>query len=314
MALVARGRPDDLRRAKILADAFVYAQDHDRHFTDGRLRNAYACGELPNAAEGGAARLPGWWDEEAKSWYEDKYFASTDCGNMAWVMTGLLNYWDKADRHLDSPYLKSAVRLGKWIVATSFSPGEPGGFSGGVEGWEKTNRNPAGQQQVTWKSTEHNIDLLVAFARLHRATGDVSWQCHSDHARQFIDRMFSGVEKHLWTGTDLDGRTINRANVPLDIQPWALLALRDAKRYEPAIDWAVANCKVAACPKGCRTHGFDFNTDRDGVWWEGTAQMGLALRLLGRRTEAEGCLSALRGSVACEPAQPEAFSPVVTMA
>jgi len=37
LAYLARGNKDDLRRARLLADAFVYAQDHDRFYTDRRL-------------------------------------------------------------------------------------------------------------------------------------------------------------------------------------------------------------------------------------------------------------------------------------
>lgn len=297
-ALVARGNADDLRRAKLLADAFVYAQAHDRHFTDGRLRNAYACGDLADRSNLGAARLPGWWDDTAKSWFEDKYFAGSDCGNLAWVMIGLLNYWEKADQRPGSPYLKSACELGRWIGKNASSLGDPGGFTGGMEGWEKTLQNPAGQQPATWKSTEHNIDLFVAFSRLHRATRDPAWLEHAEHARGFVERMWSAADNHLWTGTGADGRTIERSNIPVDIQVWALLAFRDAKRYAVAIDWAEKNALVAKCPRGCHAGGFDFNTDRDGVWWEGTSQMQMAFRMLGNQAQGQRFLKVLHAAAA----------------
>jgi hypothetical protein len=41
--------------------------------------------------------------------------------------------------------------------------------------------------------------------------------------------------------------------------------------------------------------GFDFNDDRDGIWWEGTAQAALAYRALGRSHEADRLLSEING-------------------
>ena len=64
MAFVAAGQTD---RAKLIADALVYAQDHDRFYSDGRLRNAYQGGDLvlapgwmPNGKMG-TVRMPGWY-------------------------------------------------------------------------------------------------------------------------------------------------------------------------------------------------------------------------------------------------------------
>ena len=52
MALVAMG---DTARARRIGDALIYAQNHDRFWHDGRLRNAYLAGPV----EDGAAKLPG---------------------------------------------------------------------------------------------------------------------------------------------------------------------------------------------------------------------------------------------------------------
>jgi hypothetical protein len=35
------------------------------------------------------------------------------------------------------------------------------------------------------------------------------------------------AEKKFWTGTTLDGVTVNQEVIPLDIQAWALLALKE---------------------------------------------------------------------------------------
>jgi hypothetical protein len=84
LAFLARGSEDDPRRAKVLADAFVYAMGHDRSYGDHRLRNAYNSDDLIDDATG-AAKLPGWWDANAKQWVEDEVQVSSHTGNLAWV-------------------------------------------------------------------------------------------------------------------------------------------------------------------------------------------------------------------------------------
>jgi hypothetical protein len=46
LAFLADGSPDSIARARLLGDAFVYAAGHDRTYDDGRLRDAYAAGDL----------------------------------------------------------------------------------------------------------------------------------------------------------------------------------------------------------------------------------------------------------------------------
>jgi hypothetical protein len=60
---------------------------------------------------------------------------------------------------------------------------------------------------------------------------------------------------------------------PLDVQAWSVLALPSTLSAHPG---------VLACPNAFHSltdqgfSGFDFNEDRDGVWFEGTAQMAVA--------------------------------------
>lgn len=171
LSFLARGDNEDLRRANILADAFVYAQNNDRHYTDGRLRNAYMSGDLIDHLTG-KARIPGWWDPDEEKWYEDEYQVSTHTGNLAWVMIALLNYYKKEG---GSQYLMVAQTLGEWIETESKDIRGPGGYTGGYEGWE-----PA-QQKIDWKSTEHNIDIYVAFMLLYETTDDEKWEERALH-------------------------------------------------------------------------------------------------------------------------------------
>lgn len=268
LAFIARSKPEDLKRAKILADSFLYAQNNDRYFRDGRLRNAYQSGDLIDY-ETKKARLPGWWNEREKKWYEDKEFVGSFTGNLAWAMIALISYYEKTGV---IKYLQSAERLGEWIENNCRDERGHGGYTGGYEGCEPN------QKKLFWKSTEHNLDAYVAFERLYQNTLNPKWKRASEHARRFIESMWNSKDGFFWTGTLEDGITINKDVIPLDAQAWGLLALKD-KKFASAIRWTEKNCYVKSCPI-CGAEGFDFNNDRDGVWYEGTAHMAVAYSFL----------------------------------
>ncbi|AMM41164.1 conserved hypothetical protein, secreted [Candidatus Desulfofervidus auxilii] len=291
LAFLANGTEDDLRRARLIADAICYAIGHDRYFTDGRLRNAYQGGDLklfpgwrPHGKEF-TVRMPGWWDTEEDKWYEDEYCVSTYTGNVAWAMIAFLSFYEKTR---EEKYLNSAIILGEWIENNCKDIRGEGGYTGGYKGWEKTANNPQGQTKILWKSTEHNIDVYVAFARLYRLTGDEKWKERALYAKAFVESMWDEKEGHFWTGTLEDGVTINKSNIPLDIQAWAIMALGD--KYKRAMEWAENNCYVEA--DGFK--GFDFNNDKDGIWFEGTAHMVIAYQIIGEETKANTYLRELR--------------------
>jgi len=145
LTFLARGNNDDLRRAKIIADAFINVKNNDRYYTDGRLRNAYMSGDLTDHLTG-KARIPGWWDPVANRWYEDKFQVSTHTGNLAWTMIALLNYYEKMG---GNKYLTTSMELGDWIERETRDARCDGGYTSGYEGWEPDT------QKLTWKSTEH---------------------------------------------------------------------------------------------------------------------------------------------------------------
>ena len=277
LAFLSRGTADDMRRARLLADAFVYAIYNDRYFTDGRLRNAYQAGDLalfpgwaPNGKRG-TVRMPGWWDEGADTWFEDRFAVSTHTGNVIWPMLALLNYYRRVG---GSEYLKVATTLGEWVERETRDDRCAGGYTAGYEGWERTANNPKGQEKLLYKATEHNIDAYPAFMMLHEFTGEAKWKERAEHALRFVEAMWNTEEQHFWTGTGVDGCTLNKGTIPVDIQAWAIMALDD---YYSSLSWAEKHCYTVA--DGFR--GFDFNDDKDGVWFEGTAQMALAYQMAG---------------------------------
>ena len=266
MALLAAG---DLRRARAIGDGFLVVQE-----ADGRLRQAYLTSQNPPVP---AANFG---------------FTGTAVGDMSWTGLALaqLARTTGARRYLDG-----AVRIGRWIHRNEYSTTGLGGYTfgetPGLEGF---------------KSSEHNIDVYALFRLLQRLTGDRRWGDRAEHAWDFVERMWNAEDGFFYTGSN-DGATINKSptQLPLDVQTWAWLAARQP-RYAGALDWAATQLATTDTPlhKNSTLTGnmaytgvafasgsFLTNTDTpiggqsynpkpdpSAVWFEGTAQLALALR------------------------------------
>jgi hypothetical protein len=295
LAFLARGQPDDLRRAGLIAQALVEAQRKDRTFRDGRLRNAYASGELidPHAR---TTRLPGAYDRTAQRFFEDENAAGSDTGNMAWAALALVQAHVLLPKHGGDPYLNAALSLARWIVNNTRADDALGGFTAGVSGFEQAAGIAQGQQRKTYRATEHNLDLDALFGHLAEVMGRQTpegqyWTAQAAHARRFVDKMRNDKAdaQYFWTGTG-GGTSINTSVIPLDVQTWSVLRTRQPANEAGALDWALMNCR-----EGDRRDAFDFNcNDGDGAWWEGTAQAAAALSWLKRDREAAPMLARLR--------------------
>jgi hypothetical protein len=260
IALVACNRAPQAER---IGAALLAALDPAVN-ADARLYNAYIAGAVK-----GSPKPNGWWSAEQNRWLQDGYQVGTATGNVAWTMLAFLTL---SERTGDARWCDGARRLAGWAIEHAHDAGDAGGFSGGVYGFE-------GQQNpLTWKSTEHNIDLAAAFARLARCDASPRWEHYAAAARSFVNAQWDPTDGHFLIGTTTDGRTPNRATSALDIQFWASLIPDAAPEWHRAIAYAE------------RVHGvkdgFSFSSNRDGVWIEGTAQGALAYRVLGRRSDA----------------------------
>lgn len=242
LAFLAMGDAGSARRIGL---ALALAQDADRHFRDGRLRNAYVAGPA-------TARLPGWWDAATSRWVEDGYQVGTATGVVAWAVL----LWLALDETLrEPPFRAAARRAADWVAVTQ--RGERG-FRGGFIGHEP---DPA---PLGWVSTEHNIDLVAAFGRLGRRE-------EAAHAAAFVDSMWDASERRYLAGLTPEGAP-NRFSA-LDANLWPLIARGMPPARRGALDWVRARHAAG--------DGFDFNDDRDGAWTEGTAIAALALRMAG---------------------------------
>ncbi len=255
VALVGCG---DAKDADRVGEAMLAALDHDRYWHDGRLRNAYQ----PGAATDRPIKLSGWWDDKQNRWVEDPYQVGSDTGNMAWAMLALLDL-----ARGDGKYRDGALRIAHWIE-TNFDTREPIGFTGGVFGDQP---NP---QINRWKATEHNTDVAAAFASLAASTGDAHWRMRASQASSFVDAMWDRKCRCFAAGMVEDGTARNNT-LALDAQIWPLLVLPGAAtKYHAALATVTRRMSVNG--------GLSYGSARGGVWTEGTEQVALLMKLLGR--------------------------------
>ncbi|MBC7906690.1 MAG: hypothetical protein H7Y60_08095 [Rhodospirillaceae bacterium] len=252
-------RPQALR----LGEALLTATTMDRAGAQGRLRNAYRAGP-----QSGTPQPHGWWDATAGRWAEDPMQVGTATGNVAWAGLALLTL-------AEPRFTQGATVLARWLVDHTAS--STGGFTGGIHG------DGADTLTLGWKSTEHNVDAAALFHWLARSRPQFAKP--AQQAQAFVARQFENG--HFLTGTLPDGVSPNRATSGLDAQLWPLLLDGAPEAWHQSLSYA----ERAHGTKG----GFDFNDDRDGIWWEGTAQAALAYAAAGRRADADRLLGMLAG-------------------
>jgi len=278
IAFMNRGTDEDWQRAGILANTFLECQKREPGFADNRLRNGYQSGLVIDRLSKRAV-LPGVWKEKQGKRIWDQFSANTNTGNIAWVIIALLKYYEVKG---GEQYLNCAEVLAEWIDDYTFDLRGAGGFTGGYEEF--------GRDKVLWKSTEHNLDVYVAFTKLDSFSSETKWDSLAQHAKRFVEAMWNENDKYFWTGTDQDGITINKKDSVEDVQSWAKLVFNLNKRYRSAVEWARENCY-----KECDGFkGFDFNTDKDGIWFEGTAHICLAFQNSGKLDSSDFYLNQLR--------------------
>ncbi|MCT9138613.1 Tat pathway signal sequence domain protein [Streptomyces violarus] len=280
-----------LTRATALGDALLHAQSHDPAYDDGRLRQAYNVG--PYTFYDGSRQPDGFVRADGTANVGTQFgFTGTAVGDMAWAGIALSAL---ARRTRARRFLTGAVRIGEWIERTGRTDEPLGGYKFGVDG---------ANQKLPFTSTEHNTDLVCLFGRLARLTGDRVWLERRGRAEAFVRRMWEPSGGFFYTGTN-DGVTVNKSPIPEDTQTWTHLALGSGGRgYARSLDWATTGLAVldhagrrnSTVPAGQSYEGVTFSSaslvanedapiaegqprpDRNGVWFEGTAHLALALR------------------------------------
>jgi len=293
----ATGNADSLRRARLIGDALVYAGQHDRTYDDGRLRSWYSAGDLTVPAGWKAngrpetPAMPG-FHEESTGQYHEFGQTSIDTGNNAWAMIGLLSLYKVTG---DAKYRDAAIRVGEFLLQFRNDEGQFQGFQGGLEEPEGSSPTRRG-----YASTEHNLDLVRAYDMAFQATGDEKWYHHARHAETFVAAMKEAGTGCILTGT-IDAQTPNNTlgQLPLDVQAWSVLVFPDADDAEHASVLACAETVHRTWDEGFDL--YDFNDDRDGVWFEGAAHMALAYAVSGRFAQAGAINAQLQQAQRTQP-------------
>jgi hypothetical protein len=307
LAYLERGKRDDVTRAMLLGDSFLYAQANDPTYADGRVRQAYWVGPftLPFADNDSYfVRADGSVNLVGAPWF----FQGSSVSDMSWVAIALARLFARTRK---SSYLQGSLQLGQWIVNNAFDTVGLGGYSAGVDG----NNN---RLSLT-KLTEHNIDVYGLFTNLLAPlTGNAKWTRFGQHALDFIELLWNADGGFFYTGSS-DGVTINTDVVLEEVQAQGYLSLLD-RRYDAALDWTKTNLIGTDTPQSLnpnltgnlRLSGVSFSNvsrhateranasdplpDPDAVWLEGTAHMAAALRA--RRLRPRQDLPTFAGDVA----------------
>jgi hypothetical protein len=288
LAYLARGRASDIQRAKVIANALLYAQQNDS-VADGRFRQAYFAGAPDSNGVFVTRGLP--------------FFQGSAVGDVAWPGIALAQLYARTGV---KAYLDGAAKAASFIETTTRDNVNvpPGGYYFGN-----------GQ---TNKSTEHNIDVNALFTILAKLTGKVSWLDGAQHAKVFVEAMFDRPSGHFWTGTS-DPTHIFFNNSPEDVQTWSYLAFQD-QNFAVSIDWVKTNLASTdttfAFNNGWGSNGGlrlrvsgvtyaslsklgtvlgDKTVDADAVWLEGTSHLIAAL--LSRRLPAKDDIPSFHGDV-----------------
>jgi hypothetical protein len=258
-AMLAQGASGDVARAKVVGNAFLYVQAHDKA-RDGRLRAAYAPTPL---------RDPG----DIK--VDDN---TSDVGNMAWVGQALVQLYAKT---ADRSYLNGALAIARWLQQNTYDTRGQGGYTGGYT---------ARGKKIEWKSTEHNIDIYAFFTMLATESGRNEWTAHAAWAKRFVAAMWYPRAGRFFVGTLDNGVTPNKPFKPEDVNSWSYLAFAN-RQWAAAPSW---DLKHLAVSKGGFSGVSFCSGDRSGVWFEGTAHLADALELrneLGDKAQAQTYIS-----------------------
>jgi hypothetical protein len=296
LAFLAEDSADGLRRARLIGDAFVYASQHDRSYNDGRLRDAYAAGDIslppgwaPNGRTG-TVPIPGFYIDSTQTFVEiEQGHMST--GNNAWGMIALLALHRSTG---DARYLTAALQMAQFVEGFRQETGNYHGFRGGLDQPESATPSP-----FVWASAEHNLDLYAAFFRLAQATADSQWLTEAEHARLFLESMWDSSIGCYRAGT-LDPSTRNEGagKLPVDVQAWSMLAVPTVLSLHPDVLSCVETHHVTTDQD---LTGVDFNDDKDGVWFEGSAQFAVAYEQALQESSAQALRSMLAQAQATPP-------------
>jgi len=297
IALLARGAPQDLLNARIIADTFDYALHHENHGDPlpvaaggwAGLHNGYESGDIamfnaqqpPRQGKAGDIRLAGF---TAIGLCPASGFClmldGATGGNNAFAILALLAAFRQFG---DVRYLDDAVTIGNWIVGNLTDNSGTGyeGYFGGYSDADAASPKPL----QTGKSTENNADIFAAFSalaavelQLGNPSAAANWTAAANVAGDFVMQMFDSSKGRFNAGTVQVGSAPAAGICPngsqkgndvintcdfLDSNTFTALAMAEEARYQSQINWrqpiqyVLANFAQTVTEGGHTFQGFD---------------------------------------------------------
>jgi hypothetical protein len=219
-ALIKRGTNQDLSSAQVIANAFVYALDHDNHgdplpvAPDGStgLHSGYESGDLllvndQGAGQGqkGDIRLAGFSTSSGNCAPPSGFCLVLDGatgGNNAFAILALAAAYKQFN---NVSYLNAAKKVGLWI-AGNLTDTTGTGYGGYYLGYPDEGIVP--KTLIRGKSVENNADIFAAFdllAGIELGRGNISeanqWRNRANNAGDFVMLMFDSTNGRFNAGT-----------------------------------------------------------------------------------------------------------------
>ncbi len=268
LAFLSRKTPQDLKDARLVADAFDYALHHDNRgdplphpAQQGLgLHNGYISGDLalhndegPGAGQAGQVRLSGFSGSFCGPTKFCLVLDGATGGNNAFAILALLS----AYRQFGKPaYLDDALTIANWIIG-NLTDTSGTGFGGYVVGYPDTGTQS--KTLIAGKSIENNADIFVAFSRLsavEKSMGHLAaaafWTGRANVAGDFVMAMFDEETGCFFAGTVPEGTPPSPGIIPsgsqkgndvintflfLDSDTFTTEGLAPTPRYRNKIDW-----------------------------------------------------------------------------
>ncbi|MCD1260950.1 IPT/TIG domain-containing protein [Paenibacillus athensensis] len=279
VAAIAFMLKNDRTRAEKVLDKMVAIQD-----PDGSWINSY------------------WWNgygEEIRK----------HVGPVAWVV---MAYMDYEKMYGSTKYQASAKKALDWIVTFQKSNGA---ISGGMTTWDA---NGAWTPEV-WSSTEHNEDVynILKYYAGKFSDRTTTYNNAANSAKSFLDNVVWNDTLKRWNGGWKNNTNTIDPFVPMDVNPWGVLALglSGTRNYAASlsyVDNSNGNGTSPSSPKYAQTlpyngttiSAYDFDWQSDcaaaftqtgapngnlcaDIWFEGSAFMSVAHYMNGNTAKAD---------------------------
>lgn len=186
-------------------------------------------------------------------------------GPTVWVAMAVMAYEKKTGD--TTTYHNMAINALNW--ALQFQQAD-GGLNGGIDA--------DGRTVLTWASTEHNLDAYAALTYFGYPT-------QAAEVKSFLDNV-------VWSGDHfIGGRGDTRD--PMDVNLWGVMALgiNGTHPYYEGITYDDNHHLNTQTLNGISYNLYDFNSDKNDIWFEGSAFMAVADNMNGNPTGANTVIS-----------------------